>query len=360
MSSTFGKNIQVTVFGESHGPAIGAVIDAPPAGLTVDAAYIAAQMKRRAPGQEATATPRKEADTPTFVSGVLNGKTTGAPLTLIIQNTNTRSVDYAALRRMPRPSHADYAAQLRYRGYNDVAGGGHFSGRLTAPLTAAAAVFRPALESRGVFIGGHVCQIGPICDERFDPVRVNGELLKNLSKDYFAVLNPPVREEMRRLVQTAAKNGDSVGGAVELAVTGLPAGIGDPMFEGLENRIAAALFGVPAVKGVEFGAGFAFAAAYGSQVNDTMYFNENNQVACRTNFCGGITGGISNGMPLTVRVALKPTPSIAKAQQTVNLETRKNAELVVHGRHDPCIVPRALPALEAALALAVADVLPWD
>lgn len=357
MSSTFGKKICTTVFGESHGPMIGAVIDSPPAGLSVDENYILAQLKRRAPGQDATATPRKEADLPQLVSGVLNGKTTGAPLTVLIQNTNTRSVDYENLRRFPRPSHADYAASLRYNGFQDVAGGGHFSGRLTAPLVAAASVLRPAMEEKGVFIGGHVYQIGKVQAEKFNPVTVSAGQLKALSSAYFSVLDPAVREAMRQEVQQAAALKDSVGGAVELAVVGLPAGLGDPMFDGLENRIAAALFGVPAVKGVAFGAGFDFAAANGSTVNDSMYYTENKTVACCTNYCGGITGGISNGMPLTVQVALKPTPSIAATQKTVDLATGQNAELSIHGRHDPCIVPRALPALEAALTLAVADFL---
>lgn len=355
MSSTFGTKLRTTIFGESHGPMIGAVIDAPPAGLPVDEAYILTQMRRRAPGQDATATKRREADLPQFVSGVQGGKTTGAPLTLLIQNTNTRSQDYENLRRFPRPSHADYAAGVRYGGFQDVAGGGHFSGRLTAPLVAAAAVLRPALEQQGIVIGGHVCQIGRVKDCPFHPTEVTAEQLKQLSGQYFSVQSSEAGQQMRAEIAAAAEAQDSVGGAVELAVVGLPAGIGNPMFGGLENHISQALFGVPAVKGVAFGAGFDFAAARGSEVNDEMYYNAEGKVCCRSNFCGGITGGISNAMPLLITVALKPTPSISRVQQTVDLLEKKNAELRIRGRHDPCIVPRALPALEAALTLAVAD-----
>lgn len=355
MSSTFGTNLRVTIFGESHGPAIGAVIDSPPPGILLDRQYVLTQIHRRAPGQDSSATPRREQDIPQFLSGILEGKTTGAPLTLIIKNTNVRSQDYEDLRRFPRPSHADYAASVRYGGFQDVAGGGHFSGRLTAPLVAAASVLRPALEKQGIFIGGHVSQIGSVKDDLFNPTAVNIEQLKKLSGEYFSVINPRIQPKMRAEIKAAAAAQDSVGGAVELAVAGLPAGLGDPMFNGLENRISQALFGVPAVKAVAFGAGFGFASARGSEVNDSMYYNENGEVCCRTNFCGGITGGISNGAPLLITVALKPTPSISKAQQTVDLLEKKNAELKIRGRHDPCIVPRALPALEAALTLAVAD-----
>lgn len=357
MSSTFGTNLRVTIFGESHGPAIGAVIDSPPAGILLDRQYILTQIHRRAPGQDASATPRREQDIPQFLSGILEGKTTGAPLTLIIKNNNIHPQDYENLRRFPRPSHADYAASVRYGGFQDVSGGGHFSGRLTAPLVAAASIFRPALERQGIFIGGHVSQIGSVKDDLFDPIAVTAEQLKKLSGEYFSVIKPRMQPKMRAEIKAAAAAHDSVGGAVELAVVGLPAGLGDPMFNGLENRISQALFGVPAVKAVAFGAGFGFASARGSEVNDSMYYNENGEVCCRTNFCGGITGGISNGAPLIVSVALKPTPSIAKAQQTVDLLDKKNAELKIRGRHDPCIVPRALPALEAALTFAIADLL---
>ena len=356
MSSQIGKNIKVTVFGESHGPAIGMVMDNPPAGLKLDFDYISAQNKRRAPGNDKTATPRKEADEPEFLSGVKNGVTTGAPIAVCIRNTNTKSSDYEALLNTPRPSHADYAAFVQSKGHNDVAGGGHFSGRLTAPIVTAGSILRLYLKEKDIEIGGHILKIGTAEDERFDPINIDADSLISLSKSNFALLNPKAEEKMRAEVESARLEGDSIGGIVEIAVTGLPAGIGGPMFEGVENEIAKAVFGIPAVKGIEFGAGFEFAEMRGSQANDQMYY-DGGKVLCSTNNNGGITGGLTNSMPIVFRVAIKPTPSIAKPQQTVDLKTGNNTEIIIHGRHDPCIVPRALPAIEAATAIAIANLI---
>ena len=356
MSSAIGNIIKTTVFGESHGPAIGAVMDAPPAGYKIDMDELCVQAARRAPGKDPTATTRKESDTPEIVSGLLDNVTTGAPLALIIRNNDQRSHNYSGIADRPRPSHADYAAYIRFGGHNDIRGGGNFSGRLTAPLTVAGAVARQILKAHGITVGGHVSFIGNTADEPFDPVNVSADLLNILNTQYFSVISADAKEKMTTEIAEAKGNGDSIGGEVEIAVTGLPAGIGSPTARGIENAVSQAVFCVPAVKGIEFGEGFGFASMRGTEANDEMYF-DGSSVKCRTNNCGGITGGISNGMPLIIRCAIKPTPSIAKAQNTVNLKTYENDTLVIEGRHDPCIVPRALPAVEAAVALALLDLL---
>ncbi len=358
MSSAIGSNFKVTVFGESHGPAIGAVIDAPPAGYKLDMDSILTQVARRAPGQDASATQRKETDTPEFLSGLLDGVTTGAPLGFIIRNADHRSHNYANIAVRPRPSHSDYAASVRFNGHNDIRGGGNFSGRLTAPLTVAGAVAREILKAHGITIGGHVSMIGSAIDQPFDPVNIDETLLKKLNRQYFSTVSNEAKVEMQKDIAEAHKNGDSIGGEVEIAVVGLPVGIGSPTVRGIENVISQAVFTVPAVKGIEFGLGFGYASALGSEANDQMYF-DGNTVKCKTNHCGGITGGISNGMPLIIRCAVKPTPSIAIQQDTVNLETKQSDKLVIEGRHDPCIVPRALPAIESAIAIALLDLL-WE
>lgn len=354
MSSAIGSKITTTVFGESHGPAIGAVIDAPPAGYKINFDEILVQAARRAPGQDPTATARRETDTPEILSGLLGNVTTGAPLALIIRNSDQHSNNYENIADRPRPSHADYAASVRFGGFNDIRGGGNFSGRLTAPLTAAGAVARQILKANGIVIGGHVSFIGSVADIPFDPVNVDGELLESLNKGYFSVISTEAAIKMREEIDSAKQNGDSIGGELEIAVTGLPAGIGSPTARGIENAISDAVFCVPAVKGIEFGEGFGFASMHGSSANDEMYY-DGDTVKCRTNNCGGITGGISNGMPLIIRCALKPTPSVMKPQSTVNLKSKTDDTLIIEGRHDPCIVPRALPAVEAAVALALLD-----
>ncbi len=358
MSSAIGSKFKTTVFGESHGPAIGAVIDAPPAGYKIDLDEILLQVARRAPGQDASATARKETDTPEILSGLLQGVTTGAPLALIIRNSDHRSHNYDNIAARPRPSHADYAAGVRFNGCNDIRGGGNFSGRLTAPLTVAGAIARQILSVHGITIGGHVSFIGNTADQPFDPVNIDADLLNKLNTQYFSVISDEAKEQMQKEIAEAKQNGDSIGGEVEIAVLGLPVGIGSPTARGIENAVSNAVFCVPAVKGIEFGAGFGFASMSGSEANDEMYF-DGDAVKCRTNNCGGITGGISNGMPLIIRCAVKPTPSIAKEQSTVNLNTKQNDKLVIEGRHDPCIVPRALPAIEAAVAIALVDLL-WE
>lgn len=360
MKSSIGSKIRLTVFGESHGPAIGCVLEGLPAGYKIDFDFLDAQMSRRAPGKDKTATARREDDKSQILSGLLDGVTTGAPLAIVIQNNNTISKDYSNLVTQPRPNHADYAAGVKYGGNNDIRGGGHFSGRLTAPIVAAGAICRSILSEQGITVGGHILSIGGISDTPFDSVGVNKEQLSALNLKLFALNDTSKEESMRDVIDKARLSLDSVGGSVELAAIGLPAGVGNPMFYGVENVLASILYGIPAVKGVSFGAGFEFASMYGSDANDRMYMDEDGAVKCLSNNCGGIAGGITNGMPITVKVALKPTPSIAKPQETLNLQTGETEPLEIHGRHDPCIVPRALPALEAAFAIGILDLLAQD
>lgn len=353
----WGNKIRLTVFGESHGPAIGAVLDGLPAGEELDSAGIAAQMARRAPGQDPTATQRKESDAPRVLSGLLDGKTTGAPLCAVIENTSQHSQDYENLMCVPRPGHADYTAFLRYQGFNDVRGGGHFSGRLTAPIVFAGAVCRQILRRRGIRIGAHVLSIHGVSDTPFDPVLIPDSLLKDLSSRYFPTLSEKAQEEMRAEIEKARMNLDSVGGVVECAVTGVPGGYGGPLTEGVESSLSSLLFGIPACKGVEFGAGFAAANLFGSENNDPLFLDGDGEIRTKTNQAGGILGGITNGMPIVFRAAFKPTPSIGKEQESVDLLTRTDAKLTVKGRHDPCIVPRAVPVVEAAAAVALLNLL---
>ena len=353
----WGNKVRLTVFGESHGPAIGAVLDGLPAGEAIDPAMIEAQMARRAPGQDPTATQRKESDTPRVLSGLLDGKTTGAPLCAVIENTSQHSRDYDNLLCVPRPGHADYTAFLRYHGFNDVRGGGHFSGRLTAPIVFAGAVCRQILARRGIRIGAHVLSVHGASDMPFDPVCIPDSLLEDLSSRYFPTLREQAQTEMRAEIETARMNLDSVGGVVECAVTGVPGGYGGPLTEGVESSLSSLLFGIPACKGVEFGAGFAAAGLYGSENNDPLFLDGSGEIRTKTNRAGGILGGITNGMPIVFRVAFKPTPSIGKEQESVDLLARTDAKLTVKGRHDPCIVPRAVPVVEAAAAVALLDLL---
>ena len=353
MSSIYGRTLKISIFGQSHADAIGVVIDGFPAGFAVDREALNAFMARRAPGNNAFATARKEADEVEFLSGLVNDVTCGAPICAVIRNTNTRSGDYAALLDMPRPSHADYPASVKYGGAQDVRGGGHFSGRLTAPLCVAGALCLQYLAKQGITVGAHIAAIGGVKDTPFDAVSVTAADFPGCT---FAVCDTEAAEAMRAVIEAARSDGDSVGGVIECAAVGLPAGLGDPMFDGLENRLSQVLFGIPAVRGIEFGNGFEAALLTGSQNND-CYYEDNGVVKTRTNRHGGVLGGISTGMPLMFRVAIKPTPSIGKEQQTLNLRTGKVEPLVVHGRHDPCIVPRAVPCVEAACAIALCDLL---
>lgn len=357
MSSVWGEKVKISIFGESHGEAVGVNIDGLPAGEKIDMEAVLLQMSRRAPGKDKTATTRVEADKPEILSGLLDGVTTGAPICAIIRNTNQNSKDYSGLKVRPRPGHADFTADIRYRGYNDIRGGGHFSGRLTAPLVFAGAVCRQILERRGIVIGAHAYSIGSVRDVPIDPVNITGEELNILNKEYFPVISTKSKTLMQEEVESYKMQNDSIGGSIECAVTGVPAGFGDPIFGGVENVFASILFGIPAVKGVEFGAGFDAAKLPGSINNDEFYCDGNGVVKTRTNNCGGVLGGITTGMPLVFRVAVKPTPSIGKAQQTVDLKEKKSAELLISGRHDPCIVPRAIPVVEAAAAVALMNIL---
>ncbi len=351
MSSTWGNHLKITVFGQSHSEAIGVVIDGFPAGFRVDFEALEKHMSRRAPGNAAFATARKEADKPEFVSGLVNGVTCGAPICALIRNTDTRSGDYQNIAQCPRPSHADYPAHVRYGGAQDVRGGGHFSGRLTAPLCIAGALCLQYLQQKNIHIGAHIAAIGDIADIPFDATNVGKQ---HFLTDAFPTLSTDAKKTMQERIAAARADGDSVGGVIEVAAVGLPVGIGNPPFDGLENRISSLFFGIPAVKGVEFGNGFEAATLTGSQNNDA-YCVENGVIKTVTNRHGGILGGLSTGMPLVCRVAIKPTPSIAKEQQSVNLQTKQPQTLTVNGRHDPCIVPRAVPCVESALAVAIMD-----
>lgn len=349
-----GKHIQVSVFGQSHSKAIGAVIDGLPAGVKIDSEKVAAFMRRRAPGNTKYSTKRREADEPVVLSGLVDGVTCGAPLGFLIENTNTRSSDYDNLRAVPRPGHADYPANVRYGGYQDVAGGGHFSGRLTAPLCFAGAVCLQILEQKGVKVQAHIYELAGVRDIPFDPITITDA---RPGEKVFPVISDACGEEMQAEIEKARMSADSVGGIVECAVTGVPAGLGDPMFDGVENQLARNIFGVPAVKGLEFGNGFACAKLRGSQNNDPYTIDENGKIVTTSNNNGGILGGITSGMPILFRVAVKPTSSIGKEQQSVNLNTMQPEKLIVHGRHDPCIVPRAVPVIEAVTAITMLDIL---
>ena len=349
-----GKHIQVSVFGQSHSKAIGAVIDGLPAGVKIDSEKVAAFMRRRAPGNTKYSTKRREADEPVVLSGLVDGVTCGAPLGFLIENTNTRSSDYDNLRAVPRPGHADYPANVRYGGYQDVAGGGHFSGRLTAPLCFAGAFCLQILEQKGVKVQAHIYELAGVRDIPFDPITITDA---RPGEKVFPVISDACGEEMQAEIEKARMSADSVGGIVECAVTGMPAGLGDPMFDGVENQLARNIFGVPAVKGLEFGNGFACAKLRGSQNNDPYTIDENGKIVTTSNNNGGILGGITSGMPILFRVAVKPTSSIGKEQQSVNLNTMQPEKLIVHGRHDPCIVPRAVPVIEAVTAITMLDIL---
>lgn len=351
MSSTFGNALKITIFGQSHAPAIGVCMEGFPAGFTPDFDELNAFLARRAPGQGAYTTARREPDRPEFLAGLVRGHTCGAPVTAIIRNTDTRSGDYAAFTDVPRPSHADYPAQVKWQGAQDSAGGGHFSGRLTAPLCIAGGLCLQYLHARGIEITAHIERIGAAQDRRFTPTQPGP-----LAKAKLPVLDPDSAEAMLAQIAAAKAEGDSVGGCIECAVTGLPAGLGSPMFGGMENRLAQILFGIPAVKGVEFGSGFACAGMRGSEHNDP-YFMQDGAVRTRTNHAGGILGGLTTAMPVIFRVAVKPTPSIARPQESVSLQRGEDAVLEIHGRHDPCIVPRAVPCVEAAAAIAILDAL---
>ena len=355
MSSEFGHALKVSVFGQSHGKAIGVVMDGLPGGFAIDMDRLGAFLDRRRPGKSPLSTHRNEADAPVFLSGVADGKTCASPLCAVIENTDARSKDYAELLDKPRPSHADYTAYVKYGGTADMRGGGHFSGRLTAPLCIAGGIALQLLDAMGVKIGAHIYSVGDVYDAPY-PFPLSEDLLLSPGKKAFPVLNDAAGQAMQETIAQAAKDLDSVGGVVECAVVGLRPGLGDPMFEGMESRLASVLFGVPAVKGLEFGSGFAGSRRRGSENNDPFAIADGKIVTTK-NDCGGILGGITTGMPLVFRCGLKPTPSIARPQQTVSLSKMEETTLSIKGRHDPCIALRAVPVIEAAAALVILDVI---
>ena len=352
MSSTYGDNLKLSVFGQSHGKAIGMVLDGIPAGLPVDEEKLADFMARRMPGTGAYTTARKEPDKVVFLSGIVDGCTCGAPITAMIENADAKLADYAQLKHTPRPGHADYTAQVKYNGFQDAAGGGHFSGRLTAPLCIAGGLCKQWLEEMGIRVGAHITQVGNVRGQAFDPIDPQlcqvGQIFPTLSAD--------AAEAFQQVITRAKDQGDSVGAKVECAVTGIPAGLGEPMFGGVENRIAQIVYGIPAVKAVGFGCGEDFASLFGSESNDAFQMIDG-KILTRTNRCGGILGGITTGMPVIFTVTFKPTPSIAKPQQTVDLRTGEAVTIEVTGRHDPCVAVRAVPVVEAAAAVAVYDMI---
>lgn len=355
--TTYGKNLKISIYGGSHDEHIGVVVEGMPKGTEIDTDELNRFMSRRAPGGK-LATQRKEPDIPVFVSGVQGNVTDGSTLEIIIKNTNMRSSDYESLKNIPRPSHADYAALCKYGRGVDLRGGGHFSGRLTAPLCAVGGICLQILRRRGIDIAAHIFSIGTVKDTPFDLTNVSGADFDILRRSEFPTLDGQKGEMMRTLISQARSDGDSVGGVVECAVLGLPVGLGEHMFDGVEGRISGIVFGIPAVKGIEFGLGFGSAYLHGSENNDPFFFDpDTGKVKTKTNNCGGILGGMTDGMPVVFRAAMKPTPSIALEQDSVDLSTGENVKLRIGGRHDPCVVVRAVPVFEAAAAVAVLDML---
>lgn len=353
MSSNFGNIIRISIFGQSHGEAIGVVIDGLPAGEKIDLDRVAAFMARRAPGGKG-ATQRKEKDQVRVVSGLVDGYTCGAPLCGMIENTDVRSQDYKALADIPRPMHADYPAYVRHKGFNDVRGGGHFSARLTAPLCFAGAVCMQLLERKGITLGGHILSVGDVYDTPFDPMNEDPAVFTPIADRTPPVIDETAGEKMMAAIENVRSDGDSIGGSVELCVLGLPAGLGEPPFGGMENRLSQALYAVPAIKAIEFGAGCAVSKMRGSAHNDP-YAIKDGSVKTLSNRHGGILGGLTTGMPLLFTCHFKPTPSIAREQASVSLTQMQDATLAVRGRHDPCVALRAVPCVEAAAAIALYD-----
>lgn len=355
MSSTWGTNIELSIFGESHGKAIGIVIGNLPAGIALDIEDIQRQMKRRAPGQNKMSTARKEADEFHIMSGVIDHVTTGAPLCAMIYNSDQHSKDYSFLEECMRPGHSDYPAYVKYKGFNDVRGGGHFSGRLTAPIVFAGSIAKQILKQKGIVIGAHIQSIKDIKDDRF-PVDMNEKDMEKMLMNQYPTLNDQVFSKMQQVIEEARMNQDSVGGKIECAILNVPAGVGNPFFDSIESHLSSLLFSIPAVKSVSFGLGEEITGLYGHEANDAYYYDEG-VVKTKTNHNGGILGGISNGMPIIFTVGFKPTPSISLPQETINIKTKDNTKLEVKGRHDPCIVPRAVVVVESMAALGILDMM---
>ena len=355
MSSSWGTNIELSIFGESHGQAIGIVIGNLPAGIQLDMVDIRRQMKRRAPGLNIMSTPRKEKDEVQIMSGLMGDVTTGAPLCAMIYNSDQHSKDYSLLQECMRPGHSDYPAYIKYKGFNDVRGGGHFSGRITAPIVFAGSVAKQILKQKGIVIGAHIQSIKDVYDDSFG-VDISSQDIENMLQQQYPTLNFHVFEKMQATIEEARINCDSVGGMIECAILNVPAGIGNPFFDSIESHLSPLLFSIPAVKSVSFGLGEKITELYGHEANDCYYYDDE-KVKTKTNHNGGITGGISNGMPIIFRVGIKPTPSISQVQQTVNIKTKENTELEIIGRHDPCIVPRAVVVVESMAALGILDMM---
>lgn len=356
MSGMWGSKIKLSIFGESHGNAIGITIDGLPAGFSIDMDKIMMEMSRRAPGKSSLSTPRKESDIPEILSGYFEGKTTGTPLCAIIRNSNTKSKDYSKLKDVMRPGHADYTGAVRYKGFNDYRGGGHFSGRITAPLVFAGAICKQILEVKGIIVSAHINSIGKIKDCSFLESDISDELLNSFKENELPLINTKLEDEMRQEILSTRSSGDSIGGTIECAILGVSPGIGDPFFDSVESTLAHLMFSVPAVKGIEFGKGFDISKMRGSEANDEYYL-ENGNIKTKTNNNGGILGGITNGMPIIFNVAIKPTASIFKEQNTVNILTMEETTLCIEGRHDPCIVQRALPVIEAVAAIGITELM---
>lgn len=365
MSSMWGKNLKISIFGESHGAEIGVVIDGLEPGFEIDLDEVERQMDRRKPGKNRLSTARKEDDKANIVSGFFEGKTTGTPLCANIKNKDRKSADYTQIRDNFRPGHADYTGFMRYKGFNDYRGGGHFSGRLTAPIVFAGAICRQILEKKGIKITSHIKAIKNIEDSSFDYTNIDEKLIKRLSYSDFPLIDESLEDSMKNEILKAREILDSVGGKIECAVVGIDAGIGSPIFDSVESVISSMMFSIPAVKGIEFGEGFDISRLYGSESNDEMYVDNEGKILSYTNNNGGVIGGITNGMPIVFTVAIKPTPSISSKQRTVNVADLrsyengdvKNTEIEVNGRHDPCIVQRAVSVIESAAAIAVLDML---
>lgn len=361
MSSEFGNRIKFSVFGQSHGHSIGILIDGLPAGERIDLNELDKFLERRRTGKSALSTQRREADRPIFLSGfkdIIENEfliTCGAPLCAVIKNSDAHSGDYSEILDKPRPGHADYTAFLKWHGTADMRGGGHFSGRLTAPLCIAGGIAKQILARKNIFIGAHLAEVAGVQDDKFNDLKLSAELFNKLALKKFPVINDKSGEKMQAEILNAAENGDSVGGIIECAILNMPAGVGEPMFDGVENNLAKVLFGIPAVKGVEFGAGFNAARMRGSQNNDAFRINKSGKIITETNNCGGILGGITDGMPVIFRAAIKPTPSVMISQKTISISRHENTELVIKGRHDPCIAHRAVPVTEAVTACVVLD-----
>lgn len=356
MSGIYGMNLKLSIFGESHGKSIGCVLDGLPPGIALDLEALQLELDRRAPGKNKLSTQRKESDVFEIQSGFFEGHTTGTPLCAIIKNSDQHSKDYSILKDKMRPGHADYAGFVRYQGFNDYRGGGHFSGRITAPLVFAGAVAKQALAQMGIIVGAHILSINNISEPKFNPMGESDDFLKEIASKEFAVMDNNIGEQMQARIIAAKADNDSVGGVIETIVQHIPAGVGAPYFDSLESRLAHMMFSVPAVKGIEFGEGFAISQMTGSTANDEMHYVDG-QVKTTSNHNGGITGGITNSMPVLFRVAIKPTPSISKEQNTISLLEGQDTKLTIVGRHDPCIVQRAVPVIEAATAWVIWDML---